>query len=98
MTVLNLVHHKEESGPIMMYYFMGLLPDVGKIVYVWVGGFESEPLPDLRPRGRGVSNLGSSGSRVLPDKSGPLPDSRFRAWVMSSHKRVSGSESSGIRT
>ena len=37
--VLNLVHHKEESGPIMMYYFMGLLPDVGKIVYVWVGGW-----------------------------------------------------------
>ena len=37
--VLDLVHHKEESGPIMMYCFMGLLPDVGKIVYVWVGGW-----------------------------------------------------------
>ena len=64
----------------------------------WVGGFESEPLPDLRPRGRGVSDLGSSDSGVLPDESGPLPDSRFRVWVMSSHKRVSGSESLGIRT
>ena len=37
--VLNLIHHKEESGPIMMYCFMGLLPDVGKIAYVWVGGW-----------------------------------------------------------
>ena len=64
----------------------------------WVGGFESEPLPNLRPKGRGVSNLRSSGSGVLPDKSGPLPDYRFRAWVMSSRKQVSGSESSGIRT
>ena len=36
--VLNLVHHKEESGPIMMYCFMGLFPDVLKIVYVWVCG------------------------------------------------------------
>ena len=39
-TVLDLVHYKEESGPIVMYYFMGLLPDVGKIVYVWVGGWK----------------------------------------------------------
>ena len=83
----------------MMYCFMGLLPDVGKIVYVWVGGgFESGPLPDLRPRGRGVSDLGSSDSGMLPKESGPLPDSRFRVWVMSSRERVSGSESSGIRT
>ena len=64
----------------------------------WVGGFESEPLPNLRPRGRGVSDLGCSDFGVLPDESGPLPDSRFKAWVMFFHKRVSGSESSGIRT
>ena len=98
MTVLNLVHHKEESGPIMMYCFNGHLPDVGKIVYVWVGGFESKPLPDLRPRGRGVSDLGSSGSGMLPRRFGMQPDSRFRVRAMSSHERVSGSESSEIRT
>src|SRR4051812_17375229 len=33
-TVLDLVHYKEESGPIMMYCFLGLLPNVGKIVYI----------------------------------------------------------------
>ena len=38
-TVLNLVHRKEESGPVVMYCFLGLLPDVGKIAYVWVGGW-----------------------------------------------------------
>ena len=64
----------------------------------WVGGFEYEPLPDLRPRGRGVSDGGSSDSGMLLDKSGPLPDSRFRVWAMSSRKRVSCSESSGIQT
>ena len=37
-TVLDLVHYKEESGPIVMYCLLGLLPNVGKIVYIWVGG------------------------------------------------------------
>ena len=64
----------------------------------WVGGFESGPLPELRTRGRGVYDLGSSDSGMLPNESGPLPDSRFRDWVMSSRKRVSGSESLGIWT
>ena len=64
----------------------------------WVGVFESKPLPYLRPRGRGVSHLGSLDSGMLPDESGPLPDSRFRVWVMSFRKQLSGSESSGIQT
>ena len=37
-TVLNLVHYKEESGPTVMYCLLGLLSNVGKITYVWVGG------------------------------------------------------------
>ena len=37
-TVLDLVHYKEESGPIVMYCLLGLLSNVGKITYVWVGG------------------------------------------------------------
>ena len=37
--IFNLVFNKEESGPIVMYCFLGLLPDVGKIVYIWVGGW-----------------------------------------------------------
>ena len=36
-TVLDLVHYKEESGPIVMYCLLGLLPNVGKIVCIWVG-------------------------------------------------------------
>ena len=67
-------------------------------MFGWVGGIESEPLPDLGSRGRGVSNFGNSGSRVLPGDLGPLPDSNFRNWMMSSRERVSSSESSGIRT
>ena len=38
-TVLDLVHYKEESGPIVVYYLLGLLSNVGKIAYVWVGGW-----------------------------------------------------------
>ena len=30
-TVLDLVYHKEESGPIVMYCLLGLLSDMGKI-------------------------------------------------------------------
>ena len=30
-TVLDPVYHKEESGPVMMYCFLGLLYDMGKI-------------------------------------------------------------------
>ena len=37
-TVLDLVHYKEESGPIVMYCLLGLLSNVGKITYVRVGG------------------------------------------------------------
>ena len=37
-TVLDLVHYKEESGPIVVYCLLGLLFNVGKTVYVWVGG------------------------------------------------------------
>ena len=37
-TVLDLVHYKEESGPIVMYCLLGLLSNVGKITYIWVGG------------------------------------------------------------
>ena len=36
-TVVDLVHYKEESGPIVMYRLLGLLPNVGKIVCIWVG-------------------------------------------------------------
>ena len=36
-TVLDLVHYKEQSGPIVMYYLLGHLPNVGKIVCIWVG-------------------------------------------------------------
>ena len=35
---LYLVYHKEESGPVMMYCFLGPLPDLGEIAYVRVGG------------------------------------------------------------
>ena len=38
-TVLDLVHYMEESGPIVMYCLLGLLPNVGKIVCIWVGGW-----------------------------------------------------------
>ena len=38
-TVLDLVHYKEESGPIVMYCLLGRLPNVGKIVGIWVGGW-----------------------------------------------------------
>ena len=38
-TVLDLVHYKEESGPIVMYCLLGRLPNVGKIVCIWVGGW-----------------------------------------------------------
>ena len=38
-TVLDLVHYKEESGPIVMYCLLGRLPNVGKIVRIWVGGW-----------------------------------------------------------
>ena len=38
-TVLDLGHYKEESGPIVVYYLLGLLSNVGKIVYIWVGGW-----------------------------------------------------------
>ena len=64
----------------------------------WVGGFESKSRPDLGPRGKEASELNGSGSGMLPDFSGPPPDSEFGVWVMSSHERVSGSESSAIRT
>ena len=37
-TVLDLAHYKEESDPIVMYYLLGLLSDVGKITCVRVGG------------------------------------------------------------
>ena len=37
-TVLDLVHYKEESGPIVMYCLLGSLPNVGKIICNWVGG------------------------------------------------------------
>ena len=67
-------------------------------MFGWVVGIESEPTPDLGSRGRGLSNFGSSGSGVLPDNPGPLPDSKFRDWMLSSRERASGSESSGIRT
>ena len=30
-TVLDSICHKEESGPVMMYCFLGLLSDMGKI-------------------------------------------------------------------
>ena len=38
-TVLDLVHYKEESGSIVVYCLLGRLPNVGKIVYIWVGGW-----------------------------------------------------------
>ena len=38
-TVPDPVHYKEESGPIVMYCLLGLLPNVGKIIYIWVGGW-----------------------------------------------------------
>ena len=38
VTVLDLVHYKEESGPIVMYCLLGLLSNVGKITCIWVGG------------------------------------------------------------
>ena len=31
MTVLDLVYHKEESGPVVVYCLLGLLSDMGKI-------------------------------------------------------------------
>ena len=37
--VLDLVHYKEESDPIVMYCLLGRLPNVGKIVCIWVGGW-----------------------------------------------------------
>ena len=37
-TVLDLIHYKEEFGPIVMYCLLGLLSNVGKITYVRVGG------------------------------------------------------------
>ena len=37
-TVLYPVYNQEESGPIMMYYFVGPLPDLGEITYIRVGG------------------------------------------------------------
>ena len=37
-TILDLVHYKEESGPIVMYCLLWLLSNVGKITYIWVGG------------------------------------------------------------
>ena len=33
-TVLDLVHYKEESGPIVMYCLLGRLPNVGKIICI----------------------------------------------------------------
>ena len=39
VTVLDLAYYKEESGPIVMYYLLGRLPDVGNIVCIWVGGW-----------------------------------------------------------
>ena len=39
VTVLDLVHYKEESGPIVTYCLLGLLPNVGKIVYILVCGW-----------------------------------------------------------
>ena len=38
VAVLYPVHNQEESGPVMMYYFLGLLPYLGEIAYVRVGG------------------------------------------------------------
>ena len=67
-------------------------------MFGWVGGIESEPLPDLGSRGRGISNFGSYGSGVLPDNPGPLPDSKFRDWMLSSREQASGLESLGIWT
>ena len=37
--VLFPVHNQEESGPVVMYCFFGLLPDLGKIAYVRAGGW-----------------------------------------------------------
>ena len=51
------MHNQEESGPVMMYYFFGLLPDLGYIANVRVGGgIESEALPLLRLRGQEFLN------------------------------------------
>ena len=37
MAALDLVKRKEESGPVTMYYLLGLLPDAGETVLVRVG-------------------------------------------------------------
>ena len=64
----------------------------------WVGGFESESRPDLGPTGKEASELNGSGSGKLPDFLGPPPDPESGTGVMSSRERVSGLESSEIRT
>ena len=53
---------------------------------------------DLRPTGLGASDLGSSGSGILPYGFGMRPHSGFRVRAASSRERVSCSESLGIRT